>query len=317
MPPIPAFRCAALRGLALLALVMLWAAPLRAAAPLEVATSFSLLADLVREVGGERVKVTALVGPNQDAHSFQARPSDARLLGSAQLVVVNGLGFDQWMERLARSSGYQGVLVVASQGVTPLAGGGHSHGHKHGHQHEHGASDPHAWQDVANVRRYVANIAAALVAADPQGAAQYRANAARYDAELAALDAEIRAALATVPPERRKVVTSHDAFAYFGRAYGLRFLAATGMSNESDTSAANLARLVRQLRREQVPAVFLENVNDPRLAEAIRKESGARLGGTLYSDALSAADGPAPTYLALMRNNLAALMEALAPPAAR
>ncbi len=302
-------------ALAVLALLLaLASAPLRAAAPVEVVASFSILGDLVRQVGGDRVRVTTLIGPDEDAHAYQARPSDSRLLGRARLVVMNGLGFDAWMERLARSAGFRGTLVVASKGVEPLSGEhGHGHEHEHGHGHDHGAVDPHAWQDVANVVRYVANIGAALAAADPEGAAVYRANAERYTAELQALDAEIRAALAKVPAERRRVVTSHDAFAYFGRAYGVHFLAAAGVSNESQPSAAGIAQLIRQLRKERVPVVFVENVSDPRLVERIRKEGGARLGGTLFSDALSSADGEAPTYVALMRSNLAALMEGLSP----
>ena len=287
-----------------------------AAAPLEVITSFSLLGDFVRQVGGERVSVQALVGPDEDAHAFQPRPSDARRLGGAGLVVANGLGFDDWLTRLARSSGYAGTVVIASAGIATqpaAAAAGHRHGHDDDHDHDHAGIDPHAWQDVANARRYVATIAAALTAADPAGADHYRANAARYDGELQALDAAIRSALAAIPAERRKVVSSHDAFGYFGRAYGMRFLAPVGVSNNAEPTAQGVARLIRQLKKEQVPAVFIENVADPRLLDRIRAESGARIGGTLYSDALSAADGPAPDYVAMMRHNLRILTEALAP----
>jgi len=301
----------ALRLAAVAVVVALATGPLRAAAPFDVVVSFSILGDVVGQVGGERVRVVTLVGPDEDAHAYQARPSDARLLGAARLVVVNGLGFDTWMERLARSAGYRGTVLVASTGLKPLAEH-HADGAAHGHRHDEPEIDPHAWQDVANVERYVANIAAALGAVDPDGAAVYRANAARYTGELKALDGEIRRALASVPPARRKVVTSHDAFAYFAHAYGVRFVAAAGVSNESEPSAAGMAQLIRQLRREKAAAVFVENVNDPRLAERIRQESGARLGGMLYSDALSAADGPAATYLGMMRNNLDTLMAQLA-----
>ena len=218
----------------------LLAAP-AAAAPLEVITSFSLLGDFVRQVGGERVSVQALVGTDEDAHAFQPRPSDARRLGGAGLVVANGLGFDDWLTRLARSSGYAGTVVIASAGVRTqpaAATDGHRHDHGHDdHDHDHAGIDPHAWQDVANARRYVATIAAALAAADPAGADHYRANAARYDGELQALDAAIRSALAAIPAERRKVVSSHDAFGYFGRAYGVRFLAPVGVSNNAEPTA--------------------------------------------------------------------------------
>ena len=288
------------------------------AQPLEVTTSFSILGDLVGQVGGERVKVRTLVGADEDAHAFQPRPSDARNVGGAALVVVNGLGFDDWMVRLARSGGYKGEVVVASAGIDTLAMTTDDHGHDHGHDHgdeddkaNAKAVDPHAWQDVGNVRRYVANIADALAKADPDGATAYRANAERYDGELKALDTEIRAAFAALPAARRKVVSSHDAFGYFGRAYGIRFLSPVGVSNNAEPTAQGVARLIRQLKAEKVPAVFIENVADSRLIERIRSESGAQIGGTLYSDALSKADGPAPSYVQMMRTNLDALRQAL------
>ena len=258
------------------------------AQPLEVTTSFSILGDLVGQVGGERVTVRTLVGADEDAHAFQPRPSDARNVGGAALVVVNGLGFDDWMVRLARSGGYKGEVVVASAGIDTLAMTTDDHGHDHGHDHgdeddkaNAKAVDPHAWQDVGNVRRYVANIADALTKADPEGATAYRANAERYDGELKSLDTEIRAAFAALPAERRKVVSSHDAFAYFGQAYGIRFLSPVGVSNNAEPTAQGVARLIRQLKAEKVPAVFIENVADPRLIERIRSESGAQIGGTL------------------------------------
>ncbi|THF63021.1 metal ABC transporter substrate-binding protein [Pseudothauera nasutitermitis] len=301
-----------LRLLALSALLLAAALQPARAERVEVVASFSILADLVAQVGGERVSVRALVGPDQDAHGFQPRPSDARLVGAATLVVANGLGFDNWVERLARSAGSRAPLVLAAQGIEALhAEEAHDHGHGHGH-HDHGDLDPHAWQDVRNVVIYVRNITDALAAADPAGTQDYRANAERYTAELHALDAEIRAALATLPAERRKVVSSHDAFAYFDRAYGVRFLPARGVASTAEPSAQGIARLIRQVRAEKVPAVFLENVVDRRLVERIRAEGGARLGGTLYSDALSAAGGPAPTYVAMMRHNLATLLAGLA-----
>lgn len=275
------------------------------AAPLEVVASFSILGDLVSQVGGDRVAVTTLVGADADAHNYQPRPSDARRLGAAELIVANGLGFDAWVERLARSAGYQGKLLVASTGIEPLA---NVPTHGHGHDDDGPAVDPHAWQDVRNVVRYVANIAEALGEADPASATIYRANAARFSAELEALDQTMRSAFATIPSEQRRVVTSHDAFGYFGHAYGIRFLAAVGVSNQAEPSASGIARLIRQLRRENVPAVFVESISDPRLVGRIRKESGARVGGTLYSDALSAPDGPAPTYIEMMEHNLRTLM---------
>ncbi|MBS0553338.1 MAG: zinc ABC transporter substrate-binding protein, partial [Proteobacteria bacterium] len=213
--------------------------------------------------------------------------------------------------RLAKSAGFRGKVVIASANVRPLAMP-HGEGHSSEDRDDDG-TDPHAWQDVVNAQRYVLNIADALVAADPAGAASYRANAERYTGQLKALDAEIRAALGSLPANQRKVVSSHDAFGYFARAYGIRFLAPVGVSNNAEPTAQGVAQLIRQVRAEKVPAVFLENIADPRLIERIRSESGARVGGTLYSDALSAADGAAPDYLAMMRHNLKQLLEALAP----
>jgi zinc/manganese transport system substrate-binding protein len=276
-------------------------APGARAAEIEIVTSFSILGDLARQIGGERVSVHPLIGPGQDAHAYEPRPSDARRIKRAGLVILNGIGFDDWLPRLTHASGYRGPLLVASNGIRPLA------------MHDNSPHiDPHAWQDVANVRIYVENIAAALIAADPPGAETYRANATRYRAALDELDTDIRTAIARLPQERRRIVSSHDAFGYFARAYGLIFLAPKGAAGHSAPGARDVAHLIEQLRNEKIPAVFLETVVDPRLIERIRAESGAAMGGTLYSDALSPAEGPAPTYLAMMRHNLDTLMAALA-----
>lgn len=288
----------------LLPLLAAWTC-LAQAAPLEVVASFSILGDLVRQVGGERVQVSPLVGPGEDAHGYQARPSDARKVKAAGLVVANGLGFDPWLERLARSAGYQGPLVVASQDALSLEMPGPP-------GHNHAGLDPHAWQDVGQARRYAATLAAALAQADPAGAAYYRQRAAAYDAELAALDQEIRQAVAALPPERRLVVTNHDAFGYFARAYGIRFLAPVGLSSNAEPTAGGVANLIRQIRQVRAPAIFMENISDPRLLERIQRETGARAGGVLHSDAL-APSPPAHTYVGMMRENLRVLMAALAP----
>jgi zinc/manganese transport system substrate-binding protein len=276
---------------------------------LTVVTSFSILGDLVRQIGGDDLRVISLIGPDEDTHGYQPRPSDSRVIGQAGLVVANGLGFDTWLERLASSTGQSGRVVIVSEGIDAIAdSGGQAH-----HGHDHGPGDPHAWQDVANARLYARNIARALAEADPSRADIYLRRAEAYDQALAALDAEIRSTLSVVPASRRKLVTSHDAFAYFGKAYGIVVIAAAGISYESEPSAAGIARLIRQLRREQAPVVFVENISDPRLIERIAREGGARLGGQLYSDALSGPDGPAGTYIDMMRFNLAQLMEGLMP----
>ncbi|MEH3146004.1 MAG: metal ABC transporter substrate-binding protein [Methylobacterium frigidaeris] len=279
-----------------------------AAAPLKAVATFSILADFVRQVGGDRVEVASLVGPNGDAHGFSPSPGDAKVLAAARVVVVNGLGFEGWIDRLVKASGTKAVVVTASKGVKAIEEDGHAHGHAHG---DH-ALDPHAWQNVANADIYVANIRDGLIAADPEGRATYEANAAAYRERLSALDAELRTGLARIPEDRRRVITTHDAFGYFARAYGLRFIAPQGVSSESEATAKDVARIVRQIRREKIPAVFLENVADPRLMLQISRESGAKAGGRVFSDALSEPDGPAPAYLAMMRHNLKEFTAALA-----
>lgn len=280
---------------------------------LPVVATFSILADLVRQVGGERVAVDALVGPDGDAHVYAPTPADGRRLAAARLVVANGLGFEGWIDRLIKASGTKAAVVQASRDVKPLRPRG-AHGHPHGHGHAHGrghAADPHAWQDVANAKLYAVAIRDALIQADPAGREAYQANADAYAARLDALDAEVRATVARIPEDRRRIVTSHDAFPYFEAAYGLAFFAPQGVSTEAEASAADVARLIRQIRRERITAVFVESVTDPRLIERIAKETGARVGERVYSDALSPASGPAGTYIDMVRHNIRAFGAAL------
>ena len=278
---------------------------------LPVVASFSILGDLTQQVGGDRVQVYTLVGPGADAHVYQPTPSDARTLSQARLVIVNGLGFEGWIGRLIKSSGYRGPLVVASQGVNALHQP-RAHAGKHADPHQPtGDLDPHAWQDLANARRYVANIAAALGEADPANRSVYQANAARLDQAMATLDGEIRATFSALPAERRKVVSSHDAFAYFGRAYGIRFIAPVGVSTDAEPSAGEVGAIIRQIRQERIKAMFVENITDPRLLERISRESGARIGGTLYSDSLAKPGSAADSYLGMMRQNAKTLAAAL------
>jgi zinc/manganese transport system substrate-binding protein len=297
-----------------------------AAEPLKVVASFSILGDMVENVGGDRIALTTLVGPDGDAHVYEPTPADARAISEADLVIINGLKFEGWMERLLEASAYKGPVVIATQGIDPIPLEGEYHAehaddadHDHeaeghaGHAgHDHGEFDPHAWQDLANAKIYVSNITTALVEADPGNESVYTSAAADYDAQLATLDHDVRAMLESVPEERRKVVTSHDAFGYFGRAYGIEFLAPVGMSTEAEPSAGEVAALIRQIRDEDITAVFVENITDTRLIEQITAETDAKIGGTLYSDALSGPDGPASTYLEMFRHNATVLINALA-----
>ncbi len=273
-----------------------------------VVATFSILGDFVREVGGDRVDLSILVGPGSDAHVYAPAPGDAKKLAAAQLVVQNGLGFEGWIGRLIKASNTKARIVVATRGVKAIQA---PHGQSHGHGHDHGESDPHAWQNVANAKVYVTNIRDGLIAVDPAGKDAYSANAAAYLVKLDALEKDVREAVAKIPAGNRKVITNHDAFAYFGTAYGLQFIAPQGISTDAAPSAQSVARIIRQIRQEKIPAVFVENVADTRLAERIAKESGAKLGGTLYSDQLSPAGGPAGTYIDMVRHNIRELTAAL------
>ncbi|NYZ15114.1 zinc ABC transporter solute-binding protein [Azospirillum sp. RWY-5-1] len=275
------------------------------AEPLKVVTSFSILGDMVRQIGGDAVAVTTLVGADGDAHVYEPTPADARAVAAADVVVVNGLGFEGWMGRLVKAAGYKGPVVFATRGIKPIKGD-HDHGHDHG-------EDPHAWQSVGNARIYADNIVAGLVDAAPAMADGLRAGHAAYTSELNALDRDIKAALAPVPKVDRRIVTSHDAFGYYARAYGVTFLAPVGISTEAEPSAGDVARLIRQMKKEKARAVFVESIADPRLLEQIARETGARIGGRVYSDALSGPEGPAPSYVAMMRHNTRLFVEALKP----
>ena len=290
--------------------LLLIISPIINAQNLNVVTSFSILGDMTRQVGGDRVQVHILVGPDADAHVYQPTPADAKTIAQARLVIVNGYGFEGWLDRLIKSSGFKGPLVLAGNGIKTLK---ITHKNEaHHHDHHDSEIDPHGWQDLSNALRYVDNITSALSAADPSGKALYQANASKYKEQITALDAAIRKEISAIAPERRKVVTSHDAFGYFSRAYGIRFIAPVGFNTEAEPSAADLGRIIKQIRREKIPAVFLESISDPRMLERIRQESGAKIGGTLYSDSLSKADGPAASYLEMMRHNARTLTTALA-----
>ena len=346
---------------AILALSLAGPAAAQSRGPIPMVATFSILGDMVRRIGGEHVDVTTLVGPDGDTHVFQPSPADARAISEAQILVVNGLGFEGWLDRLIDASDFRGIRVMATDGIEPIVFGdendhgggleirteqdGHDHdrddkaeaGHDHDRErhagaathdhdddhdeeahadagrdhHHHGAFDPHAWQSLGNAVAYVDNITAALARADPVNATDFYQNRAADVAEIRALDAEIREIVARLPADQRTIVTSHDAFQYFGRDYGLELVAPQGLSTESEASAKDVVRLIRQIREREIRAVFIENVADPRILERIADETGAAIGGTLYPGALSGPNGPAPTYLDMMRNNAMTLAQAL------
>ncbi len=289
-------------GLAAILLALPGAA--EAADKVKAVVSFSILGDMVRQVGGDRVEVVTLVGPNGDAHVFSPTPADAKALASADVFFVNGLGFEGWIDRLEKAAGFKGEAVVVSKGVKPLTM------IEEGDKSET-ITDPHAWQDLANGKIYVANVRDGLIAADPDGKPVYEANATKYLDAIAEEERAVRAALGALPEARRKIITSHDAFGYFGKAYGLKIIAPQGVSTESEASAKDVAKIIRQIKEQKIPAVFIENIADHRLLDQIARETGAKIGGALYSDALSDADGPAPTYLDMFRHNTGAITAAL------
>ncbi|APW38226.1 metal ABC transporter substrate-binding protein [Rhodoferax koreense] len=284
----------------LAAATLLMAGTAALADPLPVTASFSILGDLVKVVGGERVNVTTLVGPDEDAHVFEPKPGDAKAILQSRLLVTNGLGFEPWAQKLARSANYKGATVVASKGVKartlPAEKG-----------HHHAETDPHAWQDPTNTILYVRNIATALTQLDPAGAETFQRNTDAYVKELEALDAWARQQIAALPADKRKVITSHDAFGYFAAHYGLTFLAPQGVSTEAEPSAKEVAELIRQIRREKIKAVFFENMSNPKLLAQLSKDAGVTLGAELYADALSPAGQPGATYLQMMRHNITQL----------
>jgi len=283
---------------------------------LNVVASFSILRDWVANVGGDRVEVSALVGVGGDAHVFAPTPRDARTVGAAKLIVVNGLGFEGWMDRLVRAAATQAPVIVASAGVVPQPppypppheGEGRVGGRL---GNPAAGSDPHAWHSVRNAEIYVSNIRDGLIGADPPGRPTYETNAAAYMRELARLDADIRHTIATIPPTHRKIFTTHDAFRHFAADYGVAFITAQGFSTETEASARDIARIVRMIREQNIPALFFENAVDPRLVRRIAAETGARIGGTLFSDALTAPAGPAATYVDMMRHNVREIVDAL------
>lgn len=287
-----------------------------ASSPVKVVATFSILADMVEQVGGDLVQVHSLVGRDSDAHVFQPTPRDTRELAQADLVVINGLGFEGWIERLIKASGFKGPMVVASKDVRVIEASQNApkdrHGHAHGkHDHAHGPADPHAWQSLHNAKVYVSNIRDALIAIRPQHKDQITSNAAQYVAQLDALDQRLRSAFESIPKTKRKAIISHDAFNYLAREYDIEFLPVRGWSTGREASASDVANLIRQVREGKVQAFFIENMSDGRVLERIAQETGAKSGGTLYSDALSAPGTQADTYLKLYETNAQRLIDAL------
>lgn len=301
------------RRLLLALSLLLLALPAQAqpsAPPKKVIASFSILADIVRHIGGEQVSVTTLVPAMGDAHVFQPSPSDARALAQADVLIANGLNFEPWLDRLVAASGFKGQRIVATQGIAPRQMGAHDHGPDKKHSHGK-VADPHVWHDLTRMQTYVSTIAEGLASADPAHAMLYRQRGAAYAAELKALETWAVAEIERLPRAHRKAITQHDAFGYLADRYGIEFLAPQGVTTESEASAEAVARLIRQIKRQHVQALFFENIVNPRLIEQIAKEAKVKVGGRLYSDALSPPGGEADSYVKMYRLNIIRLVEAM------
>lgn len=284
---------------------------------LKVVASFSIIADFAQNVGADLIELTSLVGPDGDAHAYEPKPADVSKVGAAQVVLVNGMGFEGFLSRLIEASGSKANVAELTKGIEPLQAMEEHHHHdddegdEDDHHHDHGAFDPHAFQSIANARIYVKNIADAFCAADAGNCDSFRANAAAYSEKLNATETEVKDAIASIPEDRRVIITSHDAFGYFQHEYGISFLSPEGFSTDAEASAADVATLIRQVKEDKASAIFLENITDPRLIEQIARETGLKIGGTLYSDALSGPGGAAATYIDLMRHNVSTIKAAI------
>ncbi|CFQ32027.1 MULTISPECIES: metal ABC transporter substrate-binding protein [Yersinia] len=281
-----------------LAVAALLSSPLAMAKTIEAVASFSILGDIVQQVGGEHVNVITLVGPNGDPHGFEPTPKNSKQLSKADVVFVSGLGLEGWLERLISASGYKGQVVIASTGVDSRK------------MDDEGkrVTDPHAWNSMANGIKYANNVMNALIVADPEDADYFRKRGGEYIQQLEKLDADAKAQFAAIPADQRKVLTSHDAFGYFSQEYGVNFLSPVGFSTESEASASGVAALINQIKQEKIKTYFIENQTDPRLVKQIAAASGAKAGGELYPEALSPAGGPAATYAEAFKHNVDTLV---------
>ncbi|MDP9835506.1 zinc/manganese transport system substrate-binding protein [Neorhizobium huautlense] len=280
---------------------------------LSVVASFSIIGDFAKIVGGDRVELRTLVGPDSDAHVYEPRPADALALARADVILVNGLMFEGFMDRLIQASEAKAPVTVLTDGAEVLNDpkGGHYH-YVDGKAIFHATpNDPHAWQSIGNAKIYVQNVAKAFCAADADGCSAYEKNAASYNEKLTALHNEIKTAVDAIPQDRRVAVVAHNAYRYFEKDYGVTFLAPQGVSTESEASAADVASIIREIREKRAAAVFAENISDARLVEQIASEAGLKLGGKLYSDALSPPDGPAASYIEMMEYNVKTIVAAI------
>ena len=275
------------------------------AEPLHVVASFTILKDFIEKVGQEHVHVESIVGPNEDPHVYEPTPQTSKQIVKADIVFFNGLGFETWMSRLVEASGYQGPQVIATEGIQPRTV--HDPSFKDATQ----VPDPHAWNAVSKAKIYVKNIRDALIKQDPDNQKSYQKNAAAYLKELDDLEAWVRKGLSCIPQKKREIITAHDAFGYYGDAYGIKILAPVGISTEAEASAWDIAKLVDQIRALKIKVIFVENISNTKVMQQLSEETGSEIGGTLYSDSLSPPAGPAATYNKMIRHNTNLIIEAM------
>ncbi|WP_074380949.1 metal ABC transporter solute-binding protein, Zn/Mn family [Bartonella doshiae] len=276
---------------------------------IRVVASFSILADLVKNVGGDSISISTFVGPNASIHIYEPTPRDVQALKNAHIIFINGLHLEGFIDRLITASGTKALLVEVSANIPPL---NIQHQKHSAQEHNHYSDiDPHAWQTIPNVEIYVKNIATAFCKIDQQSCVKYNRNSSAYIQKLKIAQETLKTKIATIPKDKRVIITSHDAFSYFAKEYGFTMLAPQSASTETEATAADVAKLIKQIKTNKAAALFVENISNPRLIKQISRETGLKIGGTLYSDALSNENGPAATYLDMMEHNIKTIIDAI------
>jgi zinc/manganese transport system substrate-binding protein len=271
-----------------------------------VVATFSVIADMVTQVAEDRVHLTTIVGPDGDSELYRPTMADAKTVAEAKIVFMNGINdeFEPWLEPLLKQAKFAGAKVVVSRGAKTISA---SEENTPSGKPKPAELDQHAWLDPKNGIIYVNNIAEALAKYDPENAAPYRARAAAYVDDLKALDTWAKAEMAAIPPAKRRIISSHDSLEYLAKAYNITLISVNGWTNNAEPSAAELARLTQQIKKERVHALFLDSITDPRVMQRIGQEAGISVGDTLYGDALSKPGGPAGTYVKMIRHDIEAL----------
>lgn len=257
-----------------------------------VVTSASIFADMAQVISGDLVAVASVVPIGGDPHTYEPTPSDVQLIARANLILINGLTFEGWINEMIENSGTRASVALITEGLEAIAS-----------EEYQNSSDPHAWMSAKNGLTYVANIRDALIRLDPANAEIYRFNAGLYSLQLKDLDLYIQAQIARIPEYKRLLITSHDAFRYYGRQYGIQVEATLGTSTDAEVRTQDVARLTQLIRERQVPAIFVESTVNPKLIRQIASDQNVQIGGSLYADSLGEPGGVADTYLKMLQHN--------------